>query len=123
MFIMVNQIPFGKTNHGRTIYGRATRHRDVKLCAVATFWFYLQYRFFVTDEFLDFTVDGCCDNSKWFDIKLLVDVASGNTTNMLKNDSYAQKELKDILSRLGLPVSILIHLGRKIDWSQGVRLS
>jgi hypothetical protein len=42
---------------------------------------------------------------------------------MLKNDSYAQKELKDILSRLGLPVSILIHLGRKIDWSQGVRLS
>jgi hypothetical protein len=34
MFIMVNQIPFGKTNHGRTIYCRATRHRDVKLCTV-----------------------------------------------------------------------------------------
>jgi hypothetical protein len=91
MFIMVNQIPFGKTNHGRTIYGRATHHCDVKLCAVAAFLFYLQYRFFFTDEFLDFTVDDWCDNSKWFDIKLLVDVTSGNITDMLKNDSYALK--------------------------------
>jgi hypothetical protein len=51
----------------------------------------LQYRFFFTDKFLDFTVDDWCDNSKWFDIKLLVDVTSGNITDMLKNDSYALK--------------------------------
>ena len=71
MFIMVNQIPFGKTNHGRTLYGRATRHRQVKLCAIAAFSFYIQYRFFITDEFKDFSIDDWCDNSKWFDIKLL----------------------------------------------------
>jgi hypothetical protein len=87
----------------------------VKLCAVAAFSFYLQYRFFVTDEFLDFTVDDWLDNSKWwFDIKLLVDVTSGDTTTMLKNDSYARK-LKEILTCLGLPLSMLVHLGRKIE--------
>jgi hypothetical protein len=85
----------------------------VKLCAVAAFLSYLQYRFFVTDKFLDFTFDDWLDNSKWFDIKLLVDVTSGDTTAMLKNGSYARK-LKEILTHLGLPVSILVHLGRKI---------
>jgi hypothetical protein len=73
----------------------------------------LQYRFFATDESLDFTVEDWCNSIKWFDIKFLVDVSSGNITNMLKNDSYAQK-LMEILSRLGLPVSILIHLGQNI---------
>lgn len=113
MFIMVNQIPFGKTNHGRTLYGRATRHRDVRLCAVAAFSFYLQYRLFITDEFKDFTVDQWCDNRQWFDIKLIVDVSSPDKTKGMKNDSYAQK-LKSVLSRLNLPVSILVHLGRKL---------
>jgi hypothetical protein len=68
MFIMVNQIPFGITSHGRTIYGRATRHHDVNLCAVVAFSFYLQYCFFVTNEFVHFTVDDWLDNRKWFDI-------------------------------------------------------
>jgi hypothetical protein len=67
----------------------------------------------VTDEFLDFTLDDWLDNSKCFNIKLLVDVTSGDTTTMLKNDTYARK-LKEILTRLCLPVSILVHLGRKI---------
>ena len=113
MFIMVNQIPFGKTNHGRTLYGRATRHRDVKLCAVAAFSFYLQYRLFITDEFLDFTADDWCDNRKWFDIKLLIDVSSPDKMKSMKNDSYSRK-MKSILQRLNLPVSILVHLGRKL---------
>ena len=44
-YIMINQIPLGKTNHGRVLYGRATRHRDVKLCCVGALSFYLTYRF------------------------------------------------------------------------------
>ena len=113
MFIMVNQIPFGKTNHGRVLYGRATRHKHVKLCPIAAFAFYLQYRFHVTDEFLDFTIEDWCDNKKWFDIKLLVDVATGDNTLELANDQYARK-LKEVLQRLGLPMSILVHFGRKL---------
>jgi hypothetical protein len=68
----------------------------------------LQNRFFVTDEFLDLTVDDWLDNSKWFDINLLVDVTLGDTTTMVKNDSYARKR-KEILTPLGLPVSILVR--------------
>ena len=113
MFVMVNQIPFGKTNHGRVLYGRATRHKDVKLCAVGAFSFYLQHRFHLTDEFSDFTVDDWCDNSKWFDVKLLVDVGSPDRTKEMKNDSYSKCLLR-ILNHLGLPTNILVHLGRKV---------
>jgi Centromere DNA-binding protein complex CBF3 subunit, domain 2/Transcriptional activator of glycolytic enzymes len=113
MFVMVNQIPFGKTNHGRVLYGRATRHKDVKLCAVGALSFYLQYRFHVTDEFINFTVDDWCDNSKWFDVKLLVDVGSPDRSKEMKNDSYSKCLLR-ILNVLGLPTSILVHLGRKV---------
>jgi hypothetical protein len=31
MFLMINQIAEGKTNHGNMLYNRATRHRDVTL--------------------------------------------------------------------------------------------
>lgn len=106
MFLMVNQIPFGKTNHGRVLYyGRTTRHKNVRLCPIAAFSFYLQYRLFVTEEFLNFTIDDWCDNSKWFDIKLLVDVTNGNFDKEMKNHSYA-RHLKEVLQRLGLPLSI-----------------
>ena len=113
MFVMVNQIPFGKTNHGRVLYGRATRHKDVNLCPIAAFSFYLQYRFHVTGEFEDFTVEDWCDNKKWFDVKLLVDVTSDNFSKEMKNDAYG-KPLKKVLQRLGMPNSVVIHLGRKV---------
>ena len=113
MFVMVNQIPFGKTNHGRVLYGRAARHKDVNVCPVAACSFYLQYRFHVTSEFLNFTADDWCDNRKWFDIKLLIDVNSLDNTKVMKNDSYS-KTLRKTLTRLNLPATNLVHLGRKI---------
>ena len=113
MFLMVNQIPFGKTNHGRILYGRATRHRDVRLCCVGALSCYLQYRFHVTEEFADFTVEDWCDNQKWFDVKLLVDVGGPLFVNAMKNDSYSNK-LKLIVGKLKLPTHNLLHLGRKL---------
>lgn len=115
MYIMVNQIPEGKTNHGNTFYGRATRHKDVRLCSIAALAMYLQLRFFITKEFSDFTPEDWLDNSKWFDVKLLIDpnqAAVDNTTPM-PNNSYSKK-IKQILKSLNLPMNNLLHLGRKL---------
>ena len=55
MYVMVNQIAFGKTNHGRLLYGRATKHKQVELCCIGALSYYLQYYwFFCANEFGDF---------------------------------------------------------------------
>jgi hypothetical protein len=77
MFLLIDQIAEGKTKHGQTLYGRATRHRDVRLCAVGAIVFYLQFRSYCTKEFSNHTVDDWITNSTWFDIKFLVDL-NGN---------------------------------------------
>jgi hypothetical protein len=111
VYVMVTQIPEGKTNHGRVIYSRATRHNDVRLCCIGGLSFYLQYRFWVTGEFKAFTLMDWLDNKKWFDVKLLVDVYGRGFSDSMRNDSYG-KILKQILSRLGLSCDKLLHLGR-----------
>ena len=89
-FICVNQIPEGKTNHGNMLYGRATRHRDVRLCSVGALVFYLGYRFDITEEFKNFTVDDWCNNKKWFDVKLLADAWGTNNTKIMQLDGYGK---------------------------------
>ena len=113
MFLMINQIPVGKTNHGRVLYGCATRHKDVRLCCIGALAFYLQYRFYLTDEFADFTVDNWCKNSDWFDVKLLVDVATKDTTKSMTNDSYGDK-IRAVLKKLQITSSKALHLGKNI---------
>ena len=54
-----------------------------------------------------------CTNSKWFDIKLLVDVNGSDHTVPMTSDSYS-RHIKDILVKLGLPTDNLCHLGRKL---------
>ena len=98
----------GKTNHGQTLYGRATRHKDVRLCCVGALAFYLMYRFSVTREFEEFTLEDWLDNSKWFSIKLLVDLNGGDFTK-----SYADA-IKMILLFLGIAAMHLLHLGRNL---------
>ena len=39
IFVMIMQIPFGKTNKGHIRYGRAMRHKNVKLCCVGAMAF------------------------------------------------------------------------------------
>jgi hypothetical protein len=73
MFIMVNQIAIGKTNHGRVLFGRATRHKDVRLWCIGAFSFNIQFRVFLTGELQSLLPDDWLDNRKWFDIKQLAD--------------------------------------------------
>jgi hypothetical protein len=74
MYVMINQIDFGKTNHGRTLYGRAIRHKDVKLCPIGALSFYAQFRFDCTGEFAHFTVHDWINRELWFNVKVLIDL-------------------------------------------------
>lgn len=113
MFCMINQIPLGKTNHGRTLYGRAVRHKDVRLCCIGGLSFYTQYRFFCTGEFEDFNTDDWVQRDKWFDVKVLVDVQAPDYKKELSKDTYG-KHIGTILSRLKISCSKLCHLGRNL---------
>jgi hypothetical protein len=113
MFLMINQIAHGKTNHGRILYGRATRHKEVELCCVGALSFYLSYRFFCTHEFQDFTVEDWMDNSKWFDVKLLVDTRAFDRKVAMKSDSYGE-HIKEVLQKLSITCNKLLHLGRNL---------
>jgi Centromere DNA-binding protein complex CBF3 subunit, domain 2 len=112
-WLLITQLQFGKTNHGQKLYGRATRHRNVKLCAAGGVAFYMMYRIYCTREFHNFTVEDWMDNEKWFSIKFLIDVNSADTTKEIKNDSYAKK-IKEILKQLCIACSKLLHLGRVV---------
>ena len=113
MFVMINRIPEGKTNHGRVLYGRATRHRDVRLCCVGALSFYLMHRFFLTNEFEHYSAEDWLDNKKWFDVKLLVNASANDLTAPLKKDSCA-KHVKKILLKLKIVCSKILHLGRNL---------
>lgn len=71
------------------------------------------YRFQVTHEFSTLSVDDWLDNSKWFDIKFLVDSDSNDTRKEMGSDSYG-RHISQVLQRLGLPTNKLLHLGRNI---------
>ncbi len=109
----------GKTNHGRKIYGRATRHKDVRCCAIGALAIYLMFRFFITGEFSDPNFPWT-DNSSWFDVKLLVNPQSpaGNKnscdyTKPMKTNTYA-RAIKSVIELLGLVVTHFAHLGRQL---------
>jgi hypothetical protein len=87
--------------------------RMVRLCCVGGLAFYLMYRFSVTREFEDFTLEDWMENSKWFDIKLLIDLQGGDNEKPLKNRSYADA-IKSILVFLGIAATKLAHLGRNL---------
>lgn len=104
----------GKTNHGRILYGRATRHKNVLLCPVGALALYLSYRFQVTQEFLH-DVDWT-KNETWFYVKLLVDPLAGPNGNFsvpMKTDAYG-KAMKKVQQELHMIVSHLAHLGRTL---------
>jgi hypothetical protein len=76
------------------------------------------YRFNITREFEEYTIQVWSDNSKWFDVKLLVDTqGANNKEKLMKNSSYAEA-IKSILLQLGIVALHLVHLGRNL----GVKL-
>lgn len=113
MLVMVNQILFGKTNHGRKLHGRAARHKEVVLCCVGGLSFYLVCQFFITREFEEFTVGDWLDNGKWFDVKLLVNVFAVDKTKEMSNDSHG-KQMRKVLTRLKTFCCEPLHLGRNL---------
>ena len=110
---MINQLAFGKTNHGRTLYGRATRHRRVEHCCIGALAFYLSYRFLLTGEFLEFTDEDWVRNERWFNIKLLVDVNGSDLCKEMQNDLYG-KHVKRVLTSNNLMCAKVLHLGRNM---------
>jgi hypothetical protein len=71
------------------------------------------FRFSITREFENYTLEDWCDNSKWFDVKLLVDVQGTNNMKSMKNRSYSDA-IKAILLHLGIAALHLVHLGRNL---------
>ena len=59
------------------------------------------------------SLDEWLDNSKWFDIKFLVDVNGGDNTQEMSSDTYSA-HVKRNLQRLNLPTNKLCHLGRNV---------
>jgi hypothetical protein len=71
------------------------------------------YRFSVTREFEDFTLEDWLDNSKWFDIKRLVDLTGASFRKSLNNRSYANA-IKAVLLFLRIAALHLLHIGRNL---------
>lgn len=69
--------------------------------------------FALSFEFEDFTIADWCDNGKWFDIKLLVDVCSGEKTKKMQSDSHSDR-IQTVLESLGLTANKPLHLGRNL---------
>lgn len=103
----------GKTNHGRQIYGRATRHKHVALCSVGALAFYLALRFHISKEFLNLPNDYFLENRNWFSIKLLTNAygSAASFKRQIQGDTYSQN-IRSVLLDLGLPTHKLKHLGR-----------
>ena len=104
----------GKVNHGRILYGRGTRHIDVRRCAVGSAAFYYGLRFDISKEFEHLDDDYFLENSNWFEIKILTNpYRTGDRSNKepLSDDAYT-KSMKFVLTSLALPTNKTKHFGR-----------
>jgi hypothetical protein len=73
--------------------------------------FYLVVRFYMTEEYKSVPDDYFCENSTWFDTKLLVDCYAVDYSKQMSNDSYA-KFMKRILTEQNIASNHIVHLGR-----------
>ena len=70
LMIFILQFATGKTNHGMKLYRRVSRHVDVETCPVGLIAFYLFYRFEVTKEMDDPSIDSISNLSPIFIAKI-----------------------------------------------------
>jgi hypothetical protein len=89
------------------------RHKDVELCPRFALALYLSYRFEITREFEEMELEDWLDNSKWFDIKVLVNCHGGDPRKQMGGDAYT-KQLKEMLKDLGIVCKKYKHLGRHL---------
>jgi hypothetical protein len=83
--ILVMRIAIGKTNGLKTLYGRLMRHQDVNQCTIGALGLYLLAKFHISGEVFDFS-----PTDRWFDVKLLIESLSANTTVSVNNQTYAK---------------------------------
>lgn len=109
--VLVMQVHTGKTNKGKTIYGRSIRNRKANKCPMGALGFYLMLRFELSGELeeMDFT-----ENSKWFDIKLLVDRNVTDNVSAVK-DTYYAAAIKEKAESIGANPNHFIHFGRDVQ--------
>lgn len=106
--ILVMRIAVGKTNALKTLYGRVMRHKDFRLCPIGALAMYFLARFHLSGESLDFS-----SNDKWFNVKLLVESSSADTTTSISNQTYA-KTMRQVCSKLGINSKHFVHFGRSV---------
>lgn len=110
MHLTVNQMSEGKTCHGKPQCGRATRHKDVRLCAVGAIAICVMNGEFTTQEFIHVQLTDWMENSSWFGIVFLTDCNNADTAKELASDTHADHIWK-VLTRLHLPRNKTLHLG------------
>ena len=95
---LIMRIGTGKANKSRVIFGRAMRHTDPRLCAMGGLAFYLHIRFLVTKEYEEFDF---CDNSTWFNRKLIRSMPKKKPKTKRKRTEAEQKALDQLEEVLG----------------------
>ena len=95
---LILRIGTGKASQRRTIFGRAMRHVDARLCPMVALAFYLHNRFLVTREYENFDFG---DNSTWFNRKLIRAMPQGskNKQNRSMEEQDAIDELEEVLGK------------------------
>lgn len=88
MHLTIDQMSEGKTCHGKLQCGRATRHKDVRLCVVGGIAICMMNQEFMTQEFGCMCVKDWLDNSTWFRLEFPVDSNSSNRTVEMSSDSH-----------------------------------
>ena len=92
---MILRVGTGKANQRRTIFGRAMRHVDARLCPIGALAFDLHNRLIVTKEYKDFDFSV---NNSWFDRKLIRAMPQG--TKPKRKRSMEEQEAIDQLKQV-----------------------
>ena len=92
---LILRVGTGKASQRRTIFGRAMRHVDARLCPMGALAFYLHNRFIVTKEYKDFDFGV---NSTWFNRKLIRAMPQGNKAK--RKRSMEEQEAIDQLEQV-----------------------
>ena len=87
------------------------RNFDVNLCPVGAIGFYFLYRFHNSNEMDDLNF---CDNSTWFDIKLLTRHDCADITNCILDTLYAAA-VKKVCVVNNIPTAHYAHIGRVLS--------
>ena len=93
---LILRVGTGKANQRKTIFSRAMRHVNPRLCPMSALAFYLHNRFIVTKEYEDFDFSV---NSSWFNMKRIraMSQASRSKRKRTPQEQEALDQLEEFL--------------------------